>query len=217
MVLQACSIAGSARRIRKACAEDIMDLVEICAGGFPSSVCWNSRRWLARRWWETALAGAAAEAWVVEVDRGVAALCVLILNEAAWREQNKRRGGFGPLWVFSAMCHPIVAYRQMLAAIRNARTTTVPAPCNRQAPVGWGPTMRTWVELIAVASHQRGSGLAGMLLNHCCSRTAELGRSAIALRVDFRNTPAKRLYEKHGFVRYHADGKGEYYLKTLEI
>jgi ribosomal protein S18 acetylase RimI-like enzyme len=46
----------------------------------------------------------------------------------------------------------------------------------------------------------RGRGLAKMLLRHCLARIDERAPSRIALAVDDRNSPALRLYRRHGFV-----------------
>ena len=52
---------------------------------------------------------------------------------------------------------------------------------------------------VAVASSQRGRGLARSLLNMHLRRLAGLGARAVFLEVDEDNTPARRLYARAGF------------------
>lgn len=53
---------------------------------------------------------------------------------------------------------------------------------------------------VAVASRQRGRGLARQLLNLHLRRLAGLGARAIFLEVDEHNAPALRLYQRAGFL-----------------
>jgi len=53
---------------------------------------------------------------------------------------------------------------------------------------------------VAVASARRGRGLARALLNLHLRRLAGLGASAVFLEVDEDNEPARRLYQRAGFL-----------------
>jgi ribosomal-protein-alanine N-acetyltransferase len=67
---------------------------------------------------------------------------------------------------------------------------------------------------VAVASSQRGKGLARQLLDLNLRRLAGLGTRAVFLEVDEGNAPARALYQRAGFrdvgrrEGYYADGKG---------
>ncbi|MEA2950208.1 MAG: [ribosomal protein S18]-alanine N-acetyltransferase, partial [Alphaproteobacteria bacterium] len=67
---------------------------------------------------------------------------------------------------------------------------------------------------VAVASSQRGKGLARQLLDLNLRRLAGLGVPAVFLEVDEGNAPARRLYQRAGFrdvgrrEGYYPGGKG---------
>lgn len=56
------------------------------------------------------------------------------------------------------------------------------------------------VHHLAVRQSARGQGWGGVLLNDVLEGAARLGGTQATLEVRAGNTPARRLYEKHGFV-----------------
>lgn len=63
------------------------------------------------------------------------------------------------------------------------------------------PERRTaFITSVSVLPAWHGQGLASRLLLACIERVRGLGFEGIELEVDVRNTAAKRLYSKHGFV-----------------
>ena len=208
-------MAQKNQSIRKATFEDLFQLVEICNKCFPSRLRWTSKRYLARSWWKVALTDSAAEAWVFVENNTIKGFCVLIINEPKWNEQRRIRRGSLFSGGLSMILHPIIAFHFVLGAFtKNLRINSFSSVANRDLPAGWGPHWRTWLELIAVKPEQQGKGVAGKLIDKCCQRTIDLGRHAVALKVNAHNTTAKRLYEKHGFMCYRSDIK-DLYVKLL--
>jgi ribosomal protein S18 acetylase RimI-like enzyme len=202
--------------IRKTVPDDSVQLIKICERSFPLSLRWQAKRWLARQWWKATLLSEACETWGVEEGDKVTAFCVLVNDEPMWAKEKEMRSSSIAICLISALCHPITAIYQvgtcLIASFRKPRSVVI----HKELPGWWFHKERLWIELIAVYPDRRGRGLAGILLNHSFLRTKELGRRAIALRVASGNSSAKRLYEKHGFVCYQIDAKGELYLKLLE-
>ncbi|MGW6281124.1 N-acetyltransferase family protein [Kribbella sp. NPDC055071] len=53
---------------------------------------------------------------------------------------------------------------------------------------------------LAVAEHARGKGIAGTLLEAAADEGRRRGARKISLHVHATNTPARRLYERHGYT-----------------
>ena len=68
-----------------------------------------------------------------------------------------------------------------------------------------------YVDHIAVTEDARGMGIGTQLLNWADEKARERGASKITLRV-VRGNPAKRLYEKQGYVDKHAFYVGPWFL-----
>jgi GNAT superfamily N-acetyltransferase len=182
--------------IRRASSSDIGSLVKICRTGFPQSIRWQSFQFLARKWWETAVASAGAETWVVEVDGEVLAFCLLVTNEAQWIRETRQRCGSSFWLLIAAVLCPVLTVAKvmtMMTSKTGSYETKQPAlqGCKRE--------MRTWVEPIVVGTRHRRRGLAKSLLRHCEARTKALSKKAVFLRVDKSNRAARSFYEAMGY------------------
>ncbi|HML74983.1 MAG TPA: GNAT family N-acetyltransferase [Anaerohalosphaeraceae bacterium] len=203
-------------KIRLANFKDIDQLLLICQQSFLWTLRWQAKRLLARNWWELVLVGESAETWVVEDKGHIAAFCLLVTNEVMWNKGKRlRRGSFAAI-LLSALFHPIFTGCFIIRVLNGITKRIILHVHKVEVHSYLRPKVRTWIELIAVNPECRGLGLAGILLNHCNTRTKELGRKAIALRVSSENTPAIKLYEKHGFLCYYSDKKGSLYAKCID-
>lgn len=206
---------NSAVNIRKAVPEDSAQLAEICKRSFPLSLRWQAKRWLARQWWNAILYSEAVDTWVVEDGGKVTTVCVLVTNEPVWAKEKEISKPSIMIGFLSVLCHPIVALYQAGQCLNTSLRHDRLVITSQQLPDWWSHTERLWLELIAVVPNMKGRGFASMLLNHSIKKSKELGRRAIALRVASENLAAKRLYEKHGFIRYQSDAEGDLYVKFI--
>lgn len=202
--------------IRHAIREDVDQITVICRRSFPNTFRWKVNGSLARKWFQAAILSRAVEMWVVEENKRIAAICVLVTDEFLWaKEKNVRRGSNMDI-LYGVLRSPLAASRQACQSLKCVLKRNGKVTLHQQMPDGWAPEIRTWIELIAVRPDRRSEGLAGMFLGHCDVKTQELGRKAIAVRVASENYAAKSLYEKHGYVCYRSDQNGELYMRFVE-
>jgi ribosomal protein S18 acetylase RimI-like enzyme len=199
--------------IRRANIADVPGLSVICRESLPDSIVWRGVSWYGKNWWHVALMSEAAETYVAERDGRVAAFAVLVKNEDLWKKEKKLRHGPVGIQVLSCLVCPRLTAAAIYRKVHNLMTRTAERMTKLSATRSYH---RTWLELIATRPDSRGKGLAGTLMEQCETKTKELYRKAIGLRVTSDNVPAKSLYEKHGYVCLWSDAKGEVYVKFLE-
>jgi GNAT superfamily N-acetyltransferase len=98
-------------------------------------------------------------------------------------------GGYGPLW--TAASGVVVHSGELVAALLVVH----------RAPWPDTPDCPFVVELFTARGHRR-LGLARALVAGCLALVATTDRPLLALRVDERNVPARRLYASLGFTRW---------------
>ena len=210
------SVMASGKIIRQAVCEDIDQLVDICRQSFPRTIRWRIGGKSARCWWRIAISSRSTQVWILEEYRRINGFCVFVIDEQLWQQEKAFRNGNKAIYFLSALQHPLVAcdciYNRCYHILTNTKKTII----HQSLPHGWGPSMRTWSELIAVRPERRGAGLGGLLLEQCELITAKMGRWAIAMRVLSDNISAKALYQKCGFDCYSSDNKGDLYAKILK-
>ncbi|GAG53198.1 unnamed protein product, partial [marine sediment metagenome] len=73
--------------MRRANLGDMDAVLSICRESFEQSARWQGLRFFACKWWRAALASKAAESWVCLSCGRTAAVCVLVSDELAWKEE----------------------------------------------------------------------------------------------------------------------------------
>jgi len=183
--------------IRRACCQDINELIAITREAYKDSLKWHSRRAMAKKWWGLFLDSRCCETWVCLCNENIEGFVVLILDVDQYNEQKrKQRPSLGDV-LFMSMTHPVLLIRKIFGRIfsRNAMIIGQPTVQNSEGSA----TDTLWVELMAVLPNMRRKGLATTMLRFCSQRATELCRNTIKLCVDKKNAGARRLYEKLGF------------------
>lgn len=201
--------------VRRSAEQDIDELLTICRQGFPYLLRWQSGNAFGNAWWRAVLRDPAVETWVAQEGHAVAAFCILICDEVTcWQAEPMPRHTRGQQ-IIVVLNNPLVVSHVLMRFLRERwRKLTAPV-FSRQLPLAWGPKMRTWIHLICVRKDLWGRGFAGMLLDHVETRTRELGRSSICLRVLVENDRARELYERRNYECFWQDHKQYTYVKFL--
>lgn len=65
------------------------------------------------------------------------------------------------------------------------------------------------VKRMRVNAHYQSRGIGSMILSRLITRANELGYQRLVLDTSRKQLAAQKLYEKHGFVRYHSEDSSE--------
>jgi ribosomal protein S18 acetylase RimI-like enzyme len=139
------------------------------------------------------------------------------------RQQGPRARAAGPADVagiveieteaFPGLTYPEFFLRQAVDAGLLRVVVEADGLVSGYALVAMAPTREGWLLSMAVTSSLRGAGVGSKLIADAVDQLAALGATEVRLTVGPNNTPAIRLYERHGFeqVGEHADyfGPGE--------
>ncbi|MHC4742633.1 MAG: GNAT family N-acetyltransferase [Planctomycetota bacterium] len=185
--------------IRRACQDDMHTLLYICRETFPESLRWQSPRFLGRKWWDGTLRSGLSETWILLKNGEAAGFCVLT-TDLKEDLQGLRSRGVSPVdKLLAVLTHPKVAFFRIVKRIRSAITVS---RSNLKSVFAHtrADDNPVWLDLIGVVPRRRGQGIAKQMLRFCSSRISQLQRGVLKLRVDSDNLPARRLYERVGFV-----------------
>ncbi|MHC5006189.1 MAG: GNAT family N-acetyltransferase [Planctomycetota bacterium] len=184
-------------KLRRASTGDVEKLITICRGSFPDTLRWQVGGTPARGWWASALPSPSCETWVSVHDDDVQGFVVLVTDEKTWANEKRSSRGSRRQWLSALLRRPWKLGGHVLYWLRQrVRKPSADAP----REIARTPQdERTWVELIAVAPHHRGQGVAADLLQQAESRTRELDRQAVQLTVGSGNGLAIRRYARSGY------------------
>ena len=168
---------------------------------------------MARAWWTAVLCSEACETWLSVCRGTVSGFVVLVTDERRWTDESPMRRGSVRQWLASALRRPWIAVAHLLRS-RDSGTSRLEQ--DRFRPVAaTAQGHRTWIALIAVSAHCRGTGVAASLLDQAESRTRLHERRAIQLAVSGDNPAAIRWYAKSGFGLVHRSADGMILSKPL--
>jgi ribosomal protein S18 acetylase RimI-like enzyme len=184
--------------IREGDPHDIPALMSISAEGFPESPRWRKAGRFARRWWRVALGSPFAETWVVEGETGLMGFVVLVVDEAGWSTERRRRCGSPMDYLLAMAAQPGMILNELRRRRRLRADVARPPHVPPEEAMPWGE--RTWIELIAVSSRARRMGVARQLQDWCEARTPALGRDRIELNVEPENGRMRAWCEGIGYV-----------------
>jgi GNAT superfamily N-acetyltransferase len=177
--------------VRPGTADDIPALSGLCRESFPASPRWVLHG--ARTWWMKALACRGSELWVAESACGLQGFVLFLRDEHAWASTMAPTSWERMARTFALLFHPTVLVSRTQARLRPK--SDLPADA---ADGGLPERERLFVELIAVSSRARGSGIGRALVAFGCQRAAELRLRGTCYRVDRRNAPMIALMRSSG-------------------
>lgn len=195
--------------------DDIPSLVYICRKGFPDKAIWQAPKSYAKGMWEAILSWDNNETWICSVNGQVSGFVTLVTNPASFEQKwFKQRKTFRSAIVYSCILSPRFlfnkAWKKMLAYRRRFKNDKSISHTS-----GFSKKNHLWISIIAVAPEMRRRGVAKKLIEQSRRRAVDLGKEAASLKVDIRNRPARKLYEKMDFTYIHSDCEYCYYSMNL--
>ena len=211
----ATTLPDSNSPIRQGTTNDMDALIGICRDSFPDALRWQSIRFLAQRWWSVALNSYFGETWILQTKGQVSGVCVLVIDEVGWAEEKTLRCLHRPVQLLISLMYPhlLATYvRKRREMTRIGLENSIPLE-----PDSFAKKKRTWIELLAVSSTKRRSGVGRKLLHLCELRTKQIGRSSIGLCVHPRNSAALNFYKACNFKLISITKGGYICGKTIDI
>lgn len=200
-------------RIRPATPEDLKELVKFCRESFPDALRWQGVYPIGVQWWRSVLQSKSVQICVVEDEKGIFALNVLILDLLLWSKEAKIRNGCLAFRILSIIFCPVSAIWKRLWKIVNSQS-------NKRKNIKYDLKKQysdkiAWSEMTAVLPRMQGKGYGKLIIQSHDQRAAAAGATVIKNLISQDNISSKHLHEKMGYRFSVEVPHGFIYSKTL--